>query len=96
MSERIEAVFENGMFRPLVPVTIAEGQRVSLNAEAHPAAADDLSDVQDLLDHEFMESCRKQRGGAPSLVDVRRIRRRRLRERAVHRGERSSEERDER
>lgn len=73
MSERIEAVFENGMFRPLVPVTIAEGQRVSLNAEAHPASADDLSDVQDLLDLEFMESCRNQRGGAPSLADVRRI-----------------------
>jgi predicted DNA-binding antitoxin AbrB/MazE fold protein len=73
MSERIEAVFENGIFRPQVPVTIAEGQRVSLNVEAHPAAADDLSDVQDLLDHEFMESCRKQRAGEPSLEDVRRM-----------------------
>ena len=73
MSERIEAVFENGIFRPQVPVTIAEGQRVSLNVEAQPAIGDDLSDVQDLLDLEFMESCRKQARRAPPLDDVRRM-----------------------
>jgi predicted DNA-binding antitoxin AbrB/MazE fold protein len=73
MSQRIEAVFENGIFRPQSPVAIAEGQRVSLNVESQPIAADDLSDVQDLLDLEFMEYCRKRATGAPRLEEVRQI-----------------------
>jgi predicted DNA-binding antitoxin AbrB/MazE fold protein len=33
MSERIDAVFENGVFRPEVPVNIPNGERVSLDME---------------------------------------------------------------
>jgi len=92
MSQRVEAVFENGVFRPQVPVALAEGQRVSLNVEPQPAAADDLSDVQDLLDLEFMESCRKQAGGAPLLDEVRQM----LSDFHGSLADRISEERDER
>jgi predicted DNA-binding antitoxin AbrB/MazE fold protein len=33
MSEQIEAIFENGVFRPQVPVNIPSGERVLLNVE---------------------------------------------------------------
>ncbi len=33
MSGRIDAIFENGVFRPEVPVNIANGERVSLDIE---------------------------------------------------------------
>ena len=73
MVERIDAVFENGVFRPEVPVSIANGERVSLSVESRSAASDDLSDVGDLLDVEFMESCRQRAGNAPSLDEVRKM-----------------------
>jgi hypothetical protein len=34
---------------------------------------DDLSDVADLLDTEYIEMCRRNSGPAPSLDDVRKI-----------------------
>jgi predicted DNA-binding antitoxin AbrB/MazE fold protein len=33
MSETIEAMYENGMFRPIPPVNLPEGTRVFINAE---------------------------------------------------------------
>jgi predicted DNA-binding antitoxin AbrB/MazE fold protein len=33
MSERIDAIFENGVFRPEVPVNIPNGERVLLDVE---------------------------------------------------------------
>ena len=33
MSERIEAIFDDGVFRPQVPVNIPSGERVLLNVE---------------------------------------------------------------
>jgi predicted DNA-binding antitoxin AbrB/MazE fold protein len=33
MSETIEAMYENGMFRPITPVNLPEGTRVFINAE---------------------------------------------------------------
>ena len=33
MSHRIDAIFENGVFRPEVPVNIPNGERVSLDVE---------------------------------------------------------------
>lgn len=71
MSQRIDAIFENGVFRPEEPVNIANGQLVSLNVEPRAAADDDLSDLADLLDTEFIESCRRQAGPVPSLEEVR-------------------------
>jgi predicted DNA-binding antitoxin AbrB/MazE fold protein len=92
MSQHIDAIFENGVFRPEVPVNIANGQRVSLNVESEAAPADDLMDVADLLDYEYTESCRERAERAPTLEEVRSVL-------SVFRGtlaDRISEEREER
>jgi predicted DNA-binding antitoxin AbrB/MazE fold protein len=41
MSEAVEAIFENGVFRPLKPVDLAEGERVKLTVTAADEDADD-------------------------------------------------------
>jgi hypothetical protein len=41
MSEAVEAIFENGVFRPLQPVELAEGERVKLTVTATDEHADD-------------------------------------------------------
>lgn len=72
MNEWVDAVFENGAFHPQVPVNLAEGQRVSLRFQTN-AAADDLADVRDLLDLEFIQTCKKRFTVAPSLEEVQAI-----------------------
>jgi predicted DNA-binding antitoxin AbrB/MazE fold protein len=71
MSQFIDAVFENGVFRPEQPVNIPNGQRVSLTIDLIPVGVDDLADIGDLLDVEFMESCRQRSVNAPSLEEIR-------------------------
>ena len=71
MSDRIDAIFENGVFRPEVPVNIPNGERVSLDVERQSAVEDDLADVQDLLDHEYIRKCKQNARPAPSLEEVR-------------------------
>jgi predicted DNA-binding antitoxin AbrB/MazE fold protein len=70
MNERIDAIFENGVFRPEVPVNITNGERVSLEIQRRKASANDLSDVLDLLDMELMESCRQNAKQVPSIEEV--------------------------
>ena len=41
MSEAVEAIFENGVFRPLKPVDLAEGERVKLTVTVADEGADD-------------------------------------------------------
>jgi predicted DNA-binding antitoxin AbrB/MazE fold protein len=71
MNLRIDAIYEDGVFRPDLPLNIANGQRVSLDVDVSPAPANGWSDVADLLDQDFMESCRQSAGPAPSLAEVR-------------------------
>lgn len=71
MSRHIDAVYVNGVFRPEQPVNIADGERVALTVDLKSSPTDDLSDVLDLLDTEFIESCRRKSGNAPSLAAVR-------------------------
>jgi len=73
MSYRIDAIFENGVFRPEAPVNIPNGERVSLDVERQTVADDDLADVQDLLDSEYIRSCRQKTESAPSLDEVREV-----------------------
>lgn len=73
MSQHIDALYVNGVFRPEQPVDIADGERVALTVDLKSPAANDLSDVLDLLDTEFIESCRRKSGNAPSLAAVREI-----------------------
>ena len=92
MSERIDAIFENGVFRPEVPVNIPDGERVSLLFESKGPVPDDLGDIADSIDLEYTEACRRRRGTAPSLEEVRRI----LSKFTGSLADRISEERDER
>ena len=92
MNHRVDAIFENGVFRPVAPVNIPEGERVSLNVESEVESVSELSDVQDLLDTEYIETCRQHAGNAPSLEEVRTI----LSAFQGSLADRISEERDER
>jgi len=71
MSQHIDAIFINGVFRPVQPVSIADGERVSLTVDTKLNGNDDLSDVFDLLDIDYADACRKKSGKAPSLDEVR-------------------------
>jgi predicted DNA-binding antitoxin AbrB/MazE fold protein len=70
MNERIDAIFENGVFRPEVPVNITNGERVSLDVQRRKASTNDLGDVLDLLDMELVASCRQNAEPIPSLEEV--------------------------
>jgi predicted DNA-binding antitoxin AbrB/MazE fold protein len=91
MQERIDATFENGVFKPNEPVHVSEGQRVSLRIEFVSADADDLSETQDLLDSDLADSCH-QNGETPSLEEARNA----LKHIRESLSDRISEERDER
>jgi predicted DNA-binding antitoxin AbrB/MazE fold protein len=60
MAKQINAVYENGVFRPLAPVDIEERQTVRLTISDN---SDDP--LADLLDTEFMERCVKKSKNAP-------------------------------
>jgi len=92
MNQRVDAIFENGVFRPETPVHIANGERVSLDIESKPTPADDLNDVADLLDVEYVQDCQRKAGHAPSLEEVRTV----LSAFTGSLSDRISEERDER
>jgi len=46
MSETVEAIYENGVFKPLSPPKVSEGQHVRLTVEsASQATAEELLDL---------------------------------------------------
>jgi predicted DNA-binding antitoxin AbrB/MazE fold protein len=65
MSKSVPAVFENGAFRPLEPVSCHEQERVLLTVESISGAAENL------LDQEFLAYCETQADDAVSLEMVR-------------------------
>lgn len=80
-----DAIYENGLLRPLSPLNLAEKQQVSLTL-GNGAAADDRStscsdrpkdDLDDLdpeiYDVEYMRWCRETSRDAPSLEEVREL-----------------------
>jgi predicted DNA-binding antitoxin AbrB/MazE fold protein len=64
MSRTIPAIYEQGVFRPLEPVSYREHERVVLNVDQ----AED-----NLLDHEFLSYCETQADESVSLETVRQI-----------------------
>jgi predicted DNA-binding antitoxin AbrB/MazE fold protein len=67
MTQRLQAVYENGGFRPLEPVSCREQQRVVLTVES-------VESLQDkLLDHEFLAYCETQGDDTVSLETVRQV-----------------------
>lgn len=73
MTQQVDAVFENGVFRPDTPVSFAEGSRVRLSIEPRMRGDDSLEDLEDLLDTAYIAACRQNRRAAPSLEETRRI-----------------------
>ena len=71
MNRQVEAVYENGMLRPLEPLPLEEHQRVTVvitDAQARPERA--------YLDVDYVASVRKEvqtKGRIPSLEEIRRI-----------------------
>lgn len=44
MAQTIEAIYENGVFKPLTPVTLASGTRVLVKAPHEPETAEELDE----------------------------------------------------
>jgi predicted DNA-binding antitoxin AbrB/MazE fold protein len=65
MSRQIEAIYENGVLRPLEPLDLDESQRVTI------IIADDGEGEEDLFDPAFTQWCAEQSRNAPSLEEVR-------------------------
>lgn len=65
MSKPIEAIYENGVLRPLEPLGLEEHQRVIVTI------AEDSEGQEDLFDPEFTQWCAEQSRHAPSLEEVR-------------------------
>ena len=65
MTRTLPAVYENGAFRPLEPVSCHEQERVVLTIERAETALENLGD------HEFLEYCDTQADDTVSLETVR-------------------------
>ena len=65
MSKQIEAIYENGVLRPLEPLSLDEHQRVTITI------AEDGGEEEDLFDPVFTRWCAEQSKNAPSLEEVR-------------------------
>jgi predicted DNA-binding antitoxin AbrB/MazE fold protein len=66
MTKQIDAVYENGVLRPLEPLELEEQQRVRITIENGDPLAD-------LIDTEFEEWCARESKDAPSLERAREI-----------------------
>jgi predicted DNA-binding antitoxin AbrB/MazE fold protein len=62
---KTEAVYENGVLRPLTPLPLSEKQTVAVTISEPQSWLDRLIDV------ELIEECRKDSQEAPSLEEMR-------------------------
>ena len=70
MTKQVDAVYENGVLRPLEPLPLDEHQRVTLTVSA------DEDPLASIIDRAFIESVRKEvrtMDYIPSLEEVRKI-----------------------
>jgi predicted DNA-binding antitoxin AbrB/MazE fold protein len=65
MLTQFEAIFENGVLRPLEPVSLAEKEQVKVTVSR---SADD-----EWLDLEYMEACRAEADPTVTLEQVRKV-----------------------
>ena len=63
MLNEVDAVYENGVLRPLEPLLLAEHERVRITVAREQAHT--------WLDQEFMEACRNDADAAITLEQVR-------------------------
>jgi predicted DNA-binding antitoxin AbrB/MazE fold protein len=65
MTRTVQAVYENGAFRPLEPVPCREQERVVLTVEKAG------SSEENVIDQEFVSYCQAQADDSVSLEEVR-------------------------
>jgi len=63
MTRTLQAVYENGAFRPLEPVSCHEQEHVLLTVKSAVA--------EDVIDHEFLAYCEKHADDTVTLESVR-------------------------
>ena len=71
MTREVEAVYENGMLRPLEPLPLAEHQHVKVTVSEVPTDT-----LASMIDQTFLERARKEVAAAehiPSHEEVRRM-----------------------
>jgi predicted DNA-binding antitoxin AbrB/MazE fold protein len=66
LKQQIEAIYENGVLRPLKPLELADQQRVRITIENGDPLAD-------LVDTEYEEWCARESKDAPSIEQAREI-----------------------
>ncbi len=69
MDRQVDAIYENGVLRPLEPLDLEEQQRVRITV----SNGDNGDPLADLLDTKFMQRCARERSDAPGIEEVRRI-----------------------
>jgi len=69
MQRQIDAIYENGVLRPLEPLDLEEQQRVRIIVSNE----NNEDPLADLLDTEFMERCARESSGAPGIEAVRQM-----------------------
>jgi len=76
MSQYIDAIFNDGAFHPRQPVHFANGEWVKLTVDSATTPTevddDDLGDIDDLLDHEFISECQRNSGKALPIEEIQR------------------------
>jgi len=65
MSKQIEAIYENGVLRPLESLSLDEHQRVTI------IITEESGEEDNLFDPAFTQWCAEQSRDAPSLEEVR-------------------------
>ena len=71
MTKEVEAVYENGVLRPLEPLPFTEHQHVRVLVEEMPS-----DPLASMIDQDFLEQARKEvaaAGRIPTIEEVRRI-----------------------
>jgi predicted DNA-binding antitoxin AbrB/MazE fold protein len=66
MPRQVEAVFENGLLRPLEPLTLEEHQQVTVIIEDAP-----IDSVESWIDHEYQTALEASVEPEPTLEAVR-------------------------
>jgi predicted DNA-binding antitoxin AbrB/MazE fold protein len=67
MIQQVEAVYENGVLRPLAPITLNESQRVRITI-------DGLDSGLDLIDTELLERARAEVSAMKDLPTIEQVR----------------------
>lgn len=64
----IQAIYENGTFRPITPVDLPEGSRVTIQPEGHDAASP-VVPIEDDLDPIYEVLSRRHRSGSRDTAE---------------------------